>query len=168
MDKEDFDKLKQSTGIVASVKKIMEEEKKRQSDQMRKLSESMRTSVVAPRPYKIPDIKLPTKEEQDHYQSASVFMESLAKEALEWKRCLGDEYHPAIIAILYGGIQINVKTLSQVSFHGIRIEGELNGAPCTMLAHQSSVQMLCHAVKNEPDSPSRPIGFIWDSNEIEV
>ena len=76
--------------------------------------------------------------------------------------------NPAIIAILYGGIQINVKTLSQVSFHGIRIEGELNGAPCTMLAHQSSVQMLCHAVKNEPDSPSRPIGFIWDSNEIEV
>ena len=109
-----------------------------------------------------------TPEELNAYQSASVLMQALAEEAMQWRNQLSQEFQPSIIAILHGGIQIVVHTLAQVSFHGIRIEGELNGAPCSMLAHQSSVQLLCHAIKVEKEKPSRRIGFIWEDKEIEV
>lgn len=96
-------------------------------------------------------------------------MASIAQEAMEWKNALDEEHLPAIIAILYGGIQIKVNSLSKVSFHGIRIEGEVNGSPCAILAHQSTLQVLCHAVKivKEAQAP-RPIGFIWDDQEVNV
>lgn len=116
----------------------------------------------------LPSIELPTQEEINDYRSASVFMEAFAKEALAWKEQLPEEYEPAILAILYGGIQINVHSLAKVSFHGIRIEGSLNGAPCSLLAHQSTIQMLCHGMPVEEEEPRRPIGFIWDGHEVEV
>lgn len=133
------------------------------------LSQGLSATISAPRAYKIPGIKPSTLEEENQYQSASTFMASIAQEALEWKNSLDEEHIPAIIAILYGGIQIKVNSLSKVSFHGIRIEGELNGSPCAILAHQSTVQMLCHAVKTiKQAEPPRPIGFIWDDQEVNV
>lgn len=140
-----------------------------QLDALKKMTELAKAqNVVSPRPYKMSGKEISTQEQQNHFRSAGVFMESLAREAQEWKECVGEGFAPAIIAILYGGVQINVNTLSQVSFHGIRIEGLMNGAPCTVLAHQSTVQMLCHAIKLEPEIPARPIGFIWEGNEVEV
>ena len=161
-------KTKASTELGEMAKKMKDEQNQHQIKDTTALTKSINRNIIPPKAYKIPELKIPPAEVQNHYQSASKFMESLAKEALEWKQCVGEDYTPAIIAILYGGIQVNVNTLSQVSFHGIRIEGLLNGAPCTILAHQSTVQMLCHAVKIEPEIPSRPIGFIWEDNEVEV
>lgn len=132
------------------------------------LSQGLSATISAPRAYKIPGTPS-TLEEQNQYQSASTFMASIAQEAMEWKNSLDEEHIPAIIAILYGGIQIKVNNLSKVSFHGIRIEGELNGSPCAILAHQSTVQMLCHAVKvAKKAEPPRPIGFIWDDQEVNI
>ena len=110
----------------------------------------------------------PTQEEVNEYQSAAVFMSALADSALEWKESLPEGFAPSILAVLYGGIQIQVTTLSQVSFHGIRIEGTFNGAPCTMLAHQSTVQVLCFAQEITEDSPKNSIGFVWQDHRIDV
>lgn len=118
--------------------------------------------------YKLPEIHIPSPAEKNHYQSASVLMESIAKEAMKWKSDLPESYRPAILAVLYGGIQISVRTLSQVSFHGIRIEGTMNDAPCSVLAHQSTVQLLCYGEEIAPESQHNPIGFVWDTNRIEV
>lgn len=116
----------------------------------------------------LPDLKMPTQEELNEYQSASVLMEALSGEALNWKQSLPDGYAPAIIAVLYGGIQIEVRSLAQVSFHGIRIEGTFNSNQCVMFAHQSTVQMLCLAVEVKEEEPRRPIGFIWDGHQVSV
>lgn len=113
-------------------------------------------------------IKLQTQQEINKYQSASALMEALSKEALRWKNQLPENYKPAILALLYGGLQINVHILSQVSFHGIQIEGTLNGAPCSLLAHQSTVQMLCYGEEVTEETPNRPIGFIWSGNNVQI
>jgi len=133
------------------------------------LSQGLSATLSAPRSYKIQGAAPSSLEEENQYQSASTFMASIAQEAMEWKNSLDEEHLPAIVAILYGGIQIKVHSLSKVSFHGIRIEGELNGSPCAILAHQSTLQMICHAVKIvQAAEPPRPIGFIWDDQEISV
>ncbi len=108
-------------------------------------------------------------EETNQFRSAAVFLKSLAAEVRAWRKELPNEYRPAIIAVLHGGIQIQVQSLAQVSFDGIRIEGSLAGSPCSLLAHQSTVQMLCHAIEINPEEePSRPIGFIWSDHNDEV
>ena len=110
----------------------------------------------------------PTQEEINNYQSSSALMEALSKEALLWKEKLPENYKPAILAILYGGLQIHVQSLSQVGFHGIKIVGTLNGGPCSLLAHQTTVQMLCYGEEITKDTPKRPIGFIWSGGSVEV
>ncbi|MGH1487770.1 MAG: hypothetical protein ACRBCI_16280, partial [Cellvibrionaceae bacterium] len=107
-------------------------------------------------------------EQLNEYRSASAFMQAIANEALMWKNQLPENFRPAILAVLNGGIQIKVHTLSQVSFHGIRIEGELNGGPCSLMAHQSTVQILCYGQEVIAKEEPRPIGFIWPDNEVEV
>lgn len=112
--------------------------------------------------------RIPTQEEVNKYQSAAILMQVLAEEAQQWKERLPENYKPAILAVLYGGIQIHVNTLSQVSFHGIRVEGTMNGAPCSLLAHQSTVQLLCYAEEVKANTPRNSIGFVWGDNKIEV
>lgn len=109
-----------------------------------------------------------TPEQLNEYRSASAFMQAIAEEAMMWKKQLPEDHTPAILAVLHGGIQIHVHTLSQVSFHGIRIEGLMNGAPCSLLAHQSTVQIVCFGQKIIEKEERRPIGFIWPDNDIEV
>ena len=118
--------------------------------------------------FEMPDIKLATQEEINEYRSASAFMKAVSDAAMEWKQSLPEGYVPAIIALLYGGAQIEAHNLAQVSFHGIRIHGMLNGSPCAMLAHQSTIQILCVAQQITGDSPRNPIGFIWQDHKIEV
>lgn len=112
--------------------------------------------------------RIPTQEEVNEYQSASVLMQALAEEALQWKARLPESYQPAVLAVLYGGVQISVQTLAKVSFHGIRVEGSMNGAPCSLLTHQSTVQLLCYAEEVKDNPTRRPIGFVWDDHRIEV
>lgn len=111
---------------------------------------------------------IPTPAERNEFQSAAVLMRAISNEAIDWKNNLPEGHRPAIMAFLHGGIQINVKALSQVSFHGIKVEGTLNGVPCSLLAHQSTIQLLCFAEVEKADNPSNPIGFIWDGGSITV
>ena len=127
----------------------------------------------APRPNQAELCPLPancSQEDINEYRSAGVFLQSLASEVRAWSKSLPETYRPAIVAVLHGGIQIQVRSLSQVSFHGIRIEGKLGGSPCSLLAHQSTIQMLCHAIeiKQEEEETKRPIGFIWSDTVEEI
>jgi hypothetical protein len=107
-----------------------------------------------------------SQEDSNEFRSAGVLLQALAAEAKAWSERLPPEYRPAIVAILHGGLQIEVRTLAQVSFDGIRIEGLMGENPCSLLAHQGTVQLVCHAVHVEAEQEDRPIGFIWpDRNE---
>lgn len=124
---------------------------------------------AAPRPELPPAGVSCSLEESNEYRSAGIFLKSLVAEAMAWARELPENYRPAITAVLQGGIQVQVQSLAQVSFDGIRIEGTLNGRPCSLLTHQSSLQMLCYAKEiNQEDPPKRPIGFIWPDQHMEV
>jgi hypothetical protein len=107
-------------------------------------------------------------EQQNSFRSASTFIESIANEALAWRQALPEGHSPQVLAFLYGGISIKVSSLTKVSFSGIRIEGEYNGEPCALLAHQSTIQILCYGPKVQEPISKRPIGFFWDENEIEI
>jgi len=137
---------------------------------MKRIAETLASikTIEAPE-LSIPHFKLPpSKEETNNYQSASILMRRLADSIAQWRSQLPEGEQPAIIAILHGGIQIQVNRLAQESFHGIRIDGTLNGSPCMMLAHQSTVQMLCYIEVVEKPEFKRKIGFIIDGEESEV
>ncbi|MDR0780855.1 MAG: hypothetical protein LBF16_09210 [Pseudomonadales bacterium] len=109
-----------------------------------------------------------SQEEINEFRSAGVLLKALAAEAKAWSVQLPPNYYPAIVAILHGGLQVQVRTLAQVSFDGIRIEGLLGESPCSILAHQNTVQLICHAILLDADQEEEPhpIGFIWpDHNE---
>lgn len=114
--------------------------------------------------------RIPTQEEANEYQSAGILMRHLADTIVQWREQLPEGQEPAILAVLNGGMRINVERLAQESFHGIRIEGFMNGAPCMLLAHQSTVQLLCFIQISEqrPRQQRRKIGFIIDGEEQEV
>jgi hypothetical protein len=108
-------------------------------------------------------IQSPSHEETNEYQSAAVLLRQLAANITNWRTALPEGFQPAIVALLQGGVQIQVQNLAQVSFHGIQIEGFINGKPCVLLSHQASVQVLCIAEEIKPTEPQRrPIGFLID------
>lgn len=109
-----------------------------------------------------------SKEDSFEFRSAGVLLKALAAEAKAWSAQLPPNYYPAIVAILHGGLQVQVHSLAQVSFDGIRIEGLLGDSPCSILAHQNTIQLICHAIQldGEQEEEPHPIGFIWpDHNE---
>src|SRR5690606_26444390 len=109
-----------------------------------------------------------SKEDSFEFRSAGVLLKALAAEAKAWSAQLPPNYYPAIVAILHGGLQVQVHSLAQVSFDGIRVEGLLGDSPCSILAHQNTIQLICHAIQldQEKEEEPHPIGFIWpDHNE---
>ncbi len=127
---------------------------------------------------KLPDLGLkdfdlpvyvpPTHEETHSYQSAATLMRRLAKTIKQWRSSLPQGIEPAVVALLHGGVQIQVDCLAQEGFHGIRIEGTIDTSPCMVLAHQSTVQLLCYARKVEPEQKARRIGFIIDGEQTDA
>lgn len=110
-------------------------------------------------------------EDSNLYRSAGALLEALATEARAWSKQLPAQFRPAIVALLHGGVQIQVRTLSQVSFDGIRIEGWMGDRPCSLLAHQNTVQLVCHAIQvenTEEAAAKHPIGFIWPDHDEEI
>ncbi|MBK8454901.1 MAG: hypothetical protein WAQ53_04245 [Thiofilum sp.] len=143
----------------------------------RLITEAMHDANLLPLPHAAPSPNLievncsSDKALENNYQSSAVLMRRLAESIMEWRRQLPEGVQPAVMAILNGGLQIRVHRLAQESFHGIRIEGTLNGSPCMLLAHQATVQMLCYVEKidqNTPASKPRKIGFIIEGEEREV
>lgn len=58
-----------------------------------------------------------------------------------------------------------MERLAEESFHGIRIEGKIDGNPCMVMAHQATVQLLCYIEKVEKEESRRSIGFIINGEE---
>jgi len=123
-----------------------------------------------------PDVKPPclTAEEMglshqsvNDYRSAGELIKSLAKTIHSWRQRMPEDAEPTIVAILNGGLQIQVTRLVQESFHGIRIEGNAGGNPCMVLTHQNNVELLCYVQQVTEEEPKRRIGFIIDGQEIE-
>lgn len=120
-----------------------------------------------PEPLRMP--QMPTFEETNRFQSAGVLLRRLAESIKQWRAGLDGDAQPAIIAILHGGVQINVDLLAQESFHGIRIEGRMNGLPTVVLAHQATVQLVCYVERVQPpERPRRPIGFVIGGEKSEA
>lgn len=121
-------------------------------------------------PIPVPEMPpIVTPEEANSYQSAGVLLRRLARSVSSWRAQLPPDAQPAIFAILHGGIQLSVDSLEQASFHGIRIEGRLEGSPCVVLAHQATVQLLCFVQPvAPPEHPRRPIGFVVDGKTIDT
>ena len=109
-----------------------------------------------------------TQEDKNEFRSAAAFLASVATEVKAWRTQLPENYQPAVMAILQGGVQIHVMKLAQVSFDGIRIEGLLQNNPVTVFAHQSTVQMMCFAMEIKEEKERNPIGFIWPDRNEEV
>lgn len=109
-------------------------------------------------------------EDENQYRSAGVLLQALANEARAWSQQLPPDFRPAIVALLHGGLQVQVRTLAQISFDGIRIEGLMGDSPCSMLAHQNTVQLMCYAehVGEDPDLAKHPIGFIWPDRDEQI
>ncbi|MDG2090746.1 MAG: hypothetical protein P8J61_06540 [Gammaproteobacteria bacterium] len=116
-----------------------------------------------------------SREDENEFRSAGVLLEALAIEARAWSEKLPPNFRPAIVAILHGGVQVQVRNLAQVSFDGIRIEGTMGeDIPCSMLAHQDTIQLICHAIEldeqtdEEQEKAKNPIGFIWADHDEEI
>jgi hypothetical protein len=116
-----------------------------------------------------------SREDENEFRSAGVLLEALAMEARAWSEQLPPNFRPAIVAILHGGVQVQVRTLAQVSFDGIRIEGTMGeDIPCSMLAHQDTIQLICYAVAldeasdEEEARAKNPIGFIWADHDEQI
>lgn len=126
------------------------------------------SSLRYPRPSDNTTQQIMESAKENSYQSARALLQRLSQTVTEWRKQLDDDVQPAILAIMNGGIQIDVERMAQESFHGIRIEGLLNGNPCMLLSHQSSVQLLCFVQKIEQEKQRRKIGFIIDGVETEA
>jgi hypothetical protein len=111
-----------------------------------------------------------TVEEHNQFQSAGVMLRRLAIAIGQWRRELPPNVQPGLLALLNGGVQMDVEGLSQESFHGIRIDGRVDGTPCVVLAHQATVQLLCiEQPVRPPELPRRrPIGFVIEGERTEA
>ena len=126
------------------------------------------SSLRYPKPRDATAEQIAENAQENAYQSARALLQRLSETVSEWRQQLNQDVQPAILAILNGGIQIEVERMAQESFHGIRIEGLLNGNPCMLLSHQSSVQLLCYVQKVKKEQFRRKIGFIIDGIETEA
>lgn len=126
------------------------------------------SSLKYPRPTEVPAEQIMEHAQENSYRSARALLQRLSETVIEWRKQVEEDTQPAILAILNGGLQIDVQRMAQESFHGIRIEGLLNGNPCMLLSHQSSVQLLCFVQKIEKEKPRRKIGFVIDGVETEA
>jgi hypothetical protein len=106
---------------------------------------------------------------ENEYQSAGALMRRLAHTISEWRRQLPEGVQPALMAIVQGGPQIQIRSLAQEGFHGIRIDGYIDDAPCILLAHQATLQILCYVEEvKPPEKPRRSIGFIIEGEQSEA
>jgi len=131
-------------------------------------AKNLPTSINFPQ-VEVPLINAPSPEDKNQYQSAGVLIRRLADSIVAWRKELPEGVEPAVLAVLNGGIKIEVSALAQESFHGIRIEGLVNDVPCITLAHQSTVQLLCYVQPiQKATAPSRKIGFVIDGEKSEA
>lgn len=161
---EELKRMTSSTSL-ASLAKLHESSALADATKHLDAFKTLREITIPPMPYVEPyrPPRIPTAEETNQFQSAAVLLRRLAESIRQWRSSLPEDLQPAVVALLNGGVQIDVNSLAQESFHGIRIEGQIQGQHCVVLAHQSTVQLLCIAQPiAPPERPKRAIGFIID------
>ena len=164
------DPFKQAREATEHIQKLMKElsAPSKATEELQKALSAQRLPPMRPPSLRIPSDpvpqplpNLPTVEETNTFQSSGMLLRRLAEAISRWRAQLPQEVQPGIIAILHGGIQIEVESLAEESFHGIRVEGQLGGSPCVVLAHQATVQLLCYVQPVQPpEHPRRTIGFV--------
>jgi hypothetical protein len=120
-----------------------------------RLNES--NSITVPPPIRMP--KLETHEEANAYQSAQTIVRNLGNRITEWNEQLGENETAAILAILPGGLQIDVHSLTAEGHDGLLIRGQWDGNDVMATMHKSNFVTLCVVVKSEPEKPRPEIGF---------
>lgn len=181
MDENKKDPLKEATKIAESTKKLMDEMTKPIRDIQEQISKSampdifdkIKSPMDLMPALSVPrvdySLKIPTQEEANYYQSAGNLIKRLDNTITQWKAKIPENYEPSILAILNSGIIIDVQSLTEESFHLIRIEGfakiDDNITPCVLFTHQSSVQMFCYPKLIEEGEERKDIGFIYRDKE---
>jgi len=108
-------------------------------------------------------------EEQKHrFESSGEFIKRLAIRIARWREQLPEDEEPAIFALMSNGDAVAVHTLGEDGHSSVVVEGTLNGAPCMLITHQSSFQIVCYTRKIEPEKPERKIGFHVGGEAIEA
>jgi hypothetical protein len=97
-------------------------------------------------------------------QSAANLINRLSLRYESWSQELSEESQLVIYALV-SGFNIRVESLTEESHDGIAIQGilSLDNLPCLLLAHQSTLQLLCVAEPVTPEKPKRRIGFYVSS-----
>jgi len=108
-------------------------------------------------------------EEQKHrFESSGEFIRRLASRIALWREELPDDEEPAIFALMSNGDAVEVYTIGEDGHSSVVVEGNLNGAPCMLITHQSSLQVVCYTRKIEDEKPPRMIGFHVGGEALEA
>ena len=124
--------------------------------------EALMKSILPPRTYGFPEIKLPTIptiEERNEFQSAGNLVTHLAAQIRIWQTQLPEDHQAVVWAVLPNGLSIDVRELSSYGHNLVKLTGLIGDSETVLLAHQATVQILCF-IKRE-DEPERryKIGF---------
>ncbi len=114
-----------------------------------------------------PVIEMPTHEERNEYASSRILLQRLAERLRLWREKLPTDVQPVVLAILSNGVSINVRGLEEEGHNGVVIKGDFKETDCLVLAHQSTVQLLCVLEKVAEPKKMRKIGFLIDGEEFE-
>lgn len=108
-------------------------------------------------------------DEQKHrFESSGEFIRRLAIRVTKWREGLPDDEEPAIFALMSNGDAVEVHSLGEDGHSSVVVEGDLDGAPCMFISHQSSFQVICYTRKIVDETPRRKIGFHVGGEEIEA
>ena len=107
-------------------------------------------------------------ENKHRFESSGEFIRRLAHRVTKWREGLGEDEEPAIFALMCNGDAVEVHTLGEDGHSSVVVEGNLNGASCMFISHQSSFQVVCYTRKIEVEKPKRKIGFYVGGEEIEA
>lgn len=108
------------------------------------------------------------EEAKHRFESSGEFIRRLAFRIGKWREGLPEDEEPAIFALMSNGDAVEVYTLGEDGHSSVVVEGNLNGASCMFISHQSSFQVVCYTRKIEPEKPSRMIGFHVGGEEIKA
>lgn len=101
----------------------------------------------------------PSVEEINAFQSANAIVKRLSQVITDWNERLPTDKEAAIIAILPGGIEVNVLELSAEGYEGITIRGIWKGGEVLVTMHKSNFITMCMEISTDEDKPRREIGF---------
>ena len=111
---------------------------------------------------------MPTEEEKHAYESSGALIKRLAITIRAWRQQIPQDAQPAILAILANGTAVRVSRLIQEGHNGVIVDGKVDDSPCLVLAHQSTLQLLCYIEHMEkPDRERLPIGFHYTGADLE-